>query len=188
MANSPLCRLQRQPQILPDVCCNRATGSNKQLIRSNAKTEIRNFENVPIRKIQFRNCKNCFGRSTRSSDFSATKPVKSFEFCRQLVGGSRASALLSLRSSLSPVVATAYPWYTCPTPGLSRGEPQRAEGKAATRAMPTTRARRPQSARSPSVAPKRHGVGRVARRARPDIARHCKACCTPTPPYPKGGA
>jgi hypothetical protein len=55
--------------------------------------------------------------------------LRTFKRCLRHVGGSRASALLSLRSSLSPVLAVAYPWYTCPTPGVSRGEPQRAEGQ-----------------------------------------------------------
>ena len=39
------------------------------------------------------------------------------------------------------------------------------------RAKTPTFSLRTKSARSPSAAPKRHGVGRVARRARPDIAR-----------------
>jgi hypothetical protein len=134
-------------------------------------------------KFKIQEQKSRFARSRDRATFRR-KITENRQTWIELVEGSRASALLSLRSSLSPVLAAANPWHTCPTPGISRGEPQRAEGKAATRAMPTTRARRLRSARSPSVAPKRHGVGRVARRARPAIACHCKAWCTPNPALP----
>lgn len=56
--------------------------------------------------------------------------VENVQTCRKLAEGSRASALLSFRSSLSPTLAAGHPWYTHPTPGLSRGEPQRAEGQS----------------------------------------------------------
>ena len=108
---------------------------NAKLNRKFSKFDFRKF---PIRRnSKFQNGKIRLARSRDRATFRR-RIAANRQISVELVGVSRASALLSLRSSLSPAVASAYPWYTCPTPGLSRGEPQRAEGKAATRAMPTS--------------------------------------------------
>jgi hypothetical protein len=97
-------------------------------------------------------------------------------------------------AALPPLLAIPYPSCCSPLahPPDSGSFPRRA--LASRRAKPPrarylhARVMRLQSARSPGVAPKRHGVGRVARRARPDIACHSNTSVPPTPPYPKGGA
>jgi hypothetical protein len=108
------------------------TGLDATMYRRAMKLEgnrNRNFENFPIGEIQnFEKRKIRFARSRDRATFRR-RVLRTFKRCLRHVGGSRASALLSLRSSLSPVLAVAYPWYTCPTPGVSRGEPQRAEGQ-----------------------------------------------------------
>ena len=77
-----------------------------------------------------------------------------------------------LRRLLSPAAHGHTCWYTRPTAGLSPEALSREP-----RARPPrvrclhTRARWSQSAAAPA-APKRHAVGRVARRARPDISSH----------------
>ena len=109
------------------------TGLDATMYRRAMKLEgnrNRNFENFPIGEIQnFEKRKIRFARSRDRATFRR-RVLRTFKRCLRHVGGSRASALLSLRSSLSPVLAVAYPWYTCPTPGVSRGEPQRAEGQS----------------------------------------------------------
>lgn len=97
--------------------------------------------------------------------------------------GSRASALLSVvncsrrRGLVSPL--------GCPADlgTFPNGSPQR-EVRASRRAPAMAGV----VGGRPSVAPKRHEVGRVARRARPFLWRHISTLRNVTPPYPKGGA
>ena len=108
--------------------------------------------------------------------------------CHRLVVGSHASALLSrgIRWLLAALVAVLL----SPLPDLRtfpRALSREHTGQDCSARKPI-RELQSQWSRSSGGAPKRHEVGRVARRVRPDIACRCNTLFPPTPPYPNGGA
>jgi hypothetical protein len=117
----------------------------------------------------------------RANDFSALTRFRISDrlrsICRSVarVGG----AFWFLRTY--PVAIDQTFFILRPTPGLSRTALPRAGGPV--RSTLPRESGRP-SARNSDGAPKRHGVGRVARRARPVIARHSNTLGSTTPPYP----
>jgi hypothetical protein len=140
--------------------------------------DLRNLSQIPFfdRRASRR---DLFARSYAKSLFARPRAktfrcwlAENFRRLSQTYRGSRASALLYVvrlfpsRSSWSPSAYPARPHGLIPL--SSR---QRAGGQV----RRSDHARRTQSVRSPNAAPKRHGVGRVARRARPDKWRCCGA-------------
>ena len=128
--------------------------------------------------------KNRCARSTSDRAQFLTANLRTPVLLIATVGGPRASGLLSVVNRLCRI-GLASPVGTAARP---RGFPEQRSPERWRARPPKPQRRRTQSAPRPSAVPKRHGVGRVARRARPGMAWRRATLRTSTPPYPKGGA
>ena len=132
-------------------------------------------ENFRSAKIQNRRTRKIVSLDRpRSSDFSASNRRERAE------PGSNLLRVARVGAAFPPYIAIPCPWLllTLGPPArlrvLPEASPSEPKGEAATRAKPTTRARRLQSARSPGGAPKSRGQLRASEEAYCPIAHHIK--------------